>query len=684
MKKIINKIINIGYQLILIFTILCFFISLVGATFFYVNRSFNYLNPFVLIIGSILYLLLISKLYIYLTKRTDKTKKILSVVLLVFHFILLFISSQIIRSVPQVDLIHILTEINHLNENGTILNNDYFSVYPNNRFLLMTLYIIQKIPIDNHILFGFISSLSIVVMSLFTYKTVSQVFDINKGLLSLFICVFSPIWYLYVSYYYTDILMLPFASILVYLMVQVKDNNDTKVNILYGILIGVLSVIGYKIRAVCIFILIAYILYLFVVKKVSILKKLIPIMIGLFLMLICVKAMETNFFKDIDENKEFPITHWIMMGVNETKNGYYNQDDYILSKETKDVNDRIQLNLEVIKERLSNQGVWKTGKLLVSKLVTVWGKGDYSYQKYLELVSEYNIFYHYLIEDKNIVLNYLLQFSKIAMLILCICSLFHLLKSNEKSFIAIALFGAVIFYLIWEVCPRYGLSFLPWMILLSSYSYDSFSRFIEKRKENIYIKYILVIVTVILFIIGFNKYTEVTFKNDMVAKTTTNKVKYISLNHDTVMTQSMKLNSTFNTIKLKFKCHPSETDSILKLEVLDDKKEVVYDQFFGLDDITDDGYITFQLDKAYSKGNYFIELSSMNGNDVEVYVSYKQQYDYYKDGTLEINSKEEAGDLMFEVCYTHERATYTYVEYIAIIIISLGIEYILLFRKKDE
>ena len=53
--------------------------------------------------------------------------------------------------------------------------------------------------------------------------------------------------------------MLPFASILMYLIVKIKDNENTKSNIIYGILIGIISIIGYKIRAIAIFILIAYI-----------------------------------------------------------------------------------------------------------------------------------------------------------------------------------------------------------------------------------------------------------------------------------------------------------------------------------------------------------------------------------------------------------------------------------------
>ena len=59
MKNLVNKMFNFVNKFLLIFTIICFSISLIGAIFFYTNRSYDYLNPLVLIVGSIIYLLLL-------------------------------------------------------------------------------------------------------------------------------------------------------------------------------------------------------------------------------------------------------------------------------------------------------------------------------------------------------------------------------------------------------------------------------------------------------------------------------------------------------------------------------------------------------------------------------------------------------------------------------------------------
>lgn len=684
MKNLVNKMFNFVNKFLLIFTIICFSISLIGAIFFYTNRSYDYLNPLVLIVGSIVYLLLLIKLYKVIIKLDDKKKKIIVGILLGLQFILLLISAFVISSIPQVDLIHILTEINSLNDTGSILNSVYYSVYPNNRFLLIILYGLQKIiPIGNQILFSLLSTICISVMSLFTYKTVNKVLNLNKGLLSLFICVLSPIFYLYVSYYYTDVLMLPFASILIYLIVKTKDEKNLKSNVLYGLLIGIIAIIGYKIRAVAIFILVAYFVYLIFTKKILIvLKKFAPIIIGAILTITCIGTIENKFFTNVNVDKEFPMTHWIMMGVNEKSDGYYSQDDYNLSSSASNVSERTDLNIKEIKNRLSDLGPFGTVKLLVVKLVSVWGKGDYSYQKYLELVNDFNPSYSYLLEDKNIVINYLLQFSKIVVMFMAIISLINIYKSGKKSIIAISLFGAVFFYLVWEVCPRYGLSFLPWLILIGTCSYDTLNTNYEKFKFYKYFKCIILVLTLALFAFSFNKYTGISYKENIVAKDSVTNVKYISLNKEAVITQTLDLYDSFNKIRLKFKVNEID-DATYKLELIT-KNEVVYEKDFKKNDLKDKKYTDFYLDKTYEGGSYTVRLSSDSTSDLEVYIAYKEKFDYYPNGILEVNKKEETGDLMFEVVNNEERGIYTYLEYMTIMILTLGMEVIVLFRKKEE
>lgn len=688
MKKVTNNIFKFIYKFLLIFTIIIFSIALFGGIFFYENRSFDRFNPIPIVIGIIIYIFLIFKIIKFISKLNEKQKKYITIGLIVVHFLLLLISAFLISSIPQVDLIHILKGINSLNSTNTLFNSEYFSVYPNNQFLLLMLYNLQKLsPANGEVIFKIFSSLCITIAAIFTYKSIKKVFDQDKALTSLIIWVTSPIFYLYVSYYYTDILMLPFASILFYLIILLKDETSQKKSLIYSLLVGIIAIIGYKIRAVSIFLLIAYFVYLVLTKNFkNIIKQFIPIILTAGLTIISISIWDNQVFNNnIDKDKEFPLTHWIMMGLNPENDGYYNQDDYDLSFRAQNKEERTKLNIEVIKSRLSSTTPLQMLKLFNTKINTIWAKGDYSYQKYLALVDNYNYSYHYLLEDKNIILNYALQIIKLSILVLSIFALIALYKTKKISIIAIALFGASLFYLIWEVCPRYGLSFLPWLIILINYSFSS----LEERVENIntkkVFKYGIFICSIIVLFFGFYKYTKKTYKDTVVATSHSKKVEYFNLDKETDLKQSVNLYKSFNEIDLKFRFDESDelTDSYT-LELLDNDELVLYKKEFKKQELNNDKYTIFPLDKDYEKGNYYIKLSTNSSSNLQVYLAKEDNFDLYKEGALYINDEVTKKDLMFDVVDSSYRGTYNTINYSIFMITTLFIEYVILFKKEKE
>lgn len=685
MKKVLHNILNFINRFSLVFTIICLGIATLGAVFNCINTSGEYLNSLILILLIIIYILAIIKIYKFINKLNDKQNKIISSILLVSQFLLLFLSTKIITSIPKVDLIHMLMEIKSLNETGTILDSNYFSIYPHNKFLVIILYGINKIsPANNTILFELFSSLCITLASLFTYKTVKFCFGSKKALLSLIFCVFSPIFYIYASYYYTDVFMLPFASILIYLLVRIKSRENIKRNIFDCILVGIISIIGYKIRAVTIFILIAFFVYLTFKKNFKkLFKLLIPITMSLILTLTVANTIENHFFKDIDESKKFPITHWIMMGLNYNSDSHYSRNDYQLTYNGQTPEEKKELNIQTIKSRIKKQGIKNNIALIQNKIIDTWGKGDYGYQKYYEIVKDYNIFYRYLMEKENILINYILQASKIVVLLLCITSLVSIYKKKETSIIAITLFGAIVFYLFWESHARYGLSFLPAMILLGSCSYDKFNINLNKLKNFQYFKEWLVIMTVVILGVNFIQYTKPYKKSNIVAKNTVNYIKNIPLNKDTILTQSLKLKNDFNEIKLKFH-FKQNINSILTLTLLNEDNNIVYNKEVFSTELNNNEYTSFKLDKTYPKGKYIIKLSSPSDNNIYAYIAYQDNMDFYPNGILLVNNKEELGDLMLEINNIKQSGTFSYIGYIIFVIITLGSEYIILFKKEGS
>ena len=78
---------------------------------------------------------------------------------------------------------------------------------------------------------------------------------------------------------------------------------------------------------------------------------------------------------------------------------------------------------------------------------------------------------------------------------------------------------------------------------------------------------------------------------------------------------------------LKFKVNEIE-DATYKLELIT-KNEVVYEKDFKKNDLKDKKYTDFYLDKTYECGSYTVRLSSDSTSDLEVYIAYKEKFDYY-------------------------------------------------------
>ena len=181
-----------------------------------------------------------------------------------------------------------------------------------------------------------------------------------------------------------------------------------------------------------------------------------------------------------------------------------------------------------------------------------------------------------------------------------------------------------------------------------------------------------------MFGLYFNKYTKYQLMDSTVAKDTENKVKYLNLNKAQTITQSLKLNSTFNVIKLKFNSATKENDNTYKLLLLDENKNVIYTKEFLERDITNDEYYSFILDNYYQKGTYYITLTSNQPSSLMVYCAYKEKFDYYKDGTLQVNENNEEGDLMFEIINQSKRGIYKKSEYLIIFFTTLITECLIL------
>ena len=83
-----------------------------------------------------------------------------------------------------------------------------------------------------------------------------------------------------------------------------------------------------------------------------------------------------------------PLTHWVMMGLNDSSRGAYHPDDYTFTRSFSDPKERNDAILDVIGERIQEQGFDGLTRLFSEKTIKAFGDGTYAISDFLDDGSE--------------------------------------------------------------------------------------------------------------------------------------------------------------------------------------------------------------------------------------------------------------------------------------------------------
>ena len=165
----------------------------------------------------------------------------------------------------------------------------------------------------------------------------------------------------------------------------------------------------------------------------------------------------------------YPITHWLMMGSH--GDGMYNTED-----------DRFTFSLETAKEKqeatwsqtvanYKEAGMAGTLKLFVKKMIINWSDGYFAMDLRLQQSMKYSPVYSYIAGNHNDAFHLYCQGYWLAIGVLVIVACIRLLSAKSVPMLpfllVLTLFGAMAFYLFWEVKPAYALPFLYVFYLLA-------------------------------------------------------------------------------------------------------------------------------------------------------------------------------------------------------------------------
>ena len=701
-----EKIKKYAYKLMLII-LLVLVLYVTYCSIFNIYEIKGQLSSIVLLLGVIISIGLFISLKNFFSKLRYKTLNKIAIGVCIVFFILLIIFGKFIMAIPGYDSADLQQQaIKMLENDGKFNDEEYFSIYTNQVPATILIYYIYKIGIIfgiSHLrmLTTVINALFISITAFFTYLSVKKLSDYKSGLITLIFFVLNPIFYIYASYYYTDTLCMPFAAVAIYLFISAIKNDSTKKAIISLIGSGILVMLGFRIRAVLIILPVAMILQIILNNKInkSTLINIASIVSGCFIGLFIYILISSPFNVPKNKDMKFPAIHWVMIGLNKETDGAWTDTEYKYTKKYETAEAKKEADLKMIKKRLKTLGIRGYIDLSKIKLSQTWSNGQYHAWDHLDNVENINEFYQYINGNKQKFMIYYLQICKVLLLLLFTISVAkEILKQDEEelnSFIYISMFGAFLFYMLWEVMCRYSLSFLPWMILTFGIGINTVEDILNKFKKLKYknklvitnkiekvIGIIFIGITVILLASNYPKYVveENTYKDKVIVQ---NKVRELELNKisNKKIEQTFKTSKEFNLISIEFLKSGLKSTTHYKFTLYDEDNNILNEQDFTSDDVEDweSKEFEFATQKPEGEKKYTFEIKSYDAtkkNCIGISSYFQDYYSVYDDGTLLINDKKiENADLRFMVKNKNERTYISKEIYIisSIVIIILEI-----------
>ncbi|WP_261828312.1 glycosyltransferase family 39 protein [Inconstantimicrobium mannanitabidum] len=372
------------------------------------------------------------------------------------------------------------------NTSGPVKANIYFVQYPNNIGLLILLAYYFKLlsfwGITNTLYFAIVLNIFFIDAAIiFLFLICKEIWNTKKAFLVLILCfIFMP-YYTEVPIFYTDTTSITFITAIIYLYVIANKSEKAKKKTICFVFIGVLTALGFRLKATVAIILVATIIHM-IFRKDKFLNKVIYtlVIIIAFIISMFLSGFAINsklIISDYEKNRvQFPYTHWVMMGLQDV--GFYNENDVQFTMERGPYDKKKAANIEVIEKRVNDYGFLGMAKHLTKKAAYTWGDGTYFAPHSLKLKPLVDTRLHKFVLPKGeyyYVFSYYSQVYHLVILFLILIVLYKKIKVStlEDTFlIDISVFGLLIFLLIWETISRYLFNFTPLLMIIAIQGLD--------------------------------------------------------------------------------------------------------------------------------------------------------------------------------------------------------------------
>ena len=179
-------------------------------------------------------------------------------------------------------------------------------------------------------------------------------------------------------------------------------------------------------------------------------------------------ALHTAWLPKYEKEKSIPYLHWVMMGLYD--DGGYNDDAYKLTLQGETYEERLEIDKKEIARKVREMGPAGLAAHAAKKLIFTFGEGMYHAPIKLDLGAVHqNPLQMYFIQGKQHLgrTAYATLAVQLALLAgLCMAAARAArFRAHGATVARVAVFGLLLFLLLWETRSRYLMNFLPVLLL---------------------------------------------------------------------------------------------------------------------------------------------------------------------------------------------------------------------------
>lgn len=599
---------------------------------------------------------------------------------------------------PTEDSFDDLDTAMYILDNGAVTKDpihNCIKYFKNNHTLVLLFTIIFRLfeflGLEKDVLFPlYVLNVAAVLMAAWlAWRIVKITCGISAANKALLLCVLNPIYYGIIFWIYSLLYSIPIMLGIIYIGILLYRSRKIGKAILYGGLLGLLTVLGYAIRPTSFFPMIAgLILMPYMLKTLSRFKKVL-LMGGVGFILaagisgIVIHTAENTYFSEVKESN-YPIWYWLSMGSHGNGDLSTNDEDWELAKYTEGYAERSAVLKQRTIDNYKKLGITGVIKLWLAKTQTTWSDGYSSQNSRMNYGEIDSILYELIAGEKNLPYQLYSQAYRLVLelgfVLFCISHLSGRRMKNIHFILLITFLGGLFFHMLWEAKDIYSAQFLHIMIILASEGIEEKlepgSRRTEDRKNGrhflipVYIS--VTLFAAVIWVMLFQ--TELTFEYSRIHTMTNNRVNTALYLAESI-SQDFYVSAPFNKLVFMAKADPdAEVYSEYSVKLYDSGGTLLLDEVVKEDQIKSKR-ISIEVKKIHTDSHYrlYIDKLDPDKGDILFYTKSPYYFDSYN-GSLSVNGSENyTSDLNMDVLYKVTRRYFSESTTAAWVIVYLGL-----------